>query len=348
MTPARTVTSTPPGERPAMGGALAGVAMNHNALDAAGPQAMRIEHLWWIFLAVAIAVYLLSMLFVLLSVRKSRQRRQALTDDPPTLAIDAPRERRVGAVVWGSLVVTTIILFILMLSDFFAGRAIDAQKNDASMTIQLTGHQWWWEAQYVDPIPGNSFTVANELHIPVGATVQIELRSADVIHSFWIPNLHGKRDMIPDHPTRIYIKADRAGTYVGQCAEFCGFQHAKMRLVVVAEDPDTFHKWAANQWRSAVEPTTDVQKRGQEVFLTRTCVMCHSISGTIAHARVGPDLSHVGSRRMLAANSIPNTHGDLGGWIADPQSIKPSVHMPPNPLPPEDLRALLEYLENLK
>jgi cytochrome c oxidase subunit 2 len=154
--------------------------------------------------------------------------------------------------------------------------------------------------------------------------------------------------MIPGHGAAIWFQADKPGTYFGQCAEFCGFQHAQMRLVVVAESPDKFEAWQSSQMQPAAQPTTDLQKRGQQVFLSGTCAFCHTVEGTMARAHLGPDLTHVASRAKLAAGSIPNATGHLAGWIVDPQKIKPGANMPPNPLNPEDLRALLEYLSNLK
>jgi cytochrome c oxidase subunit 2 len=154
--------------------------------------------------------------------------------------------------------------------------------------------------------------------------------------------------MIPGHQTSIWLKADREGTYFGQCAEFCGLQHAQMRLVVVAESTEKFQAWLDSQRKPATQPTTPRQKRGQEVFLRGTCALCHTIDGTDARARVGPNLTHVASRPKLAAGAIDNVTGHLAGWVLDPQKIKPGVRMPPNPMNPSDLHALLDYLSTLK
>jgi cytochrome c oxidase subunit 2 len=178
--------------------------------------------------------------------------------------------------------------------------------------------------------------------------VVFELRSADVIHSLWPPNLNGKRDLIPGNDNTIWFQADSAGVYWGQCAEFCGHQHAKMRFLVIAEPPDSFARWLARQRDTAMTPTDSVAKRGQEVFLASSCVMCHAIAGTPAGSRIGPDLTHLASRRTIAAGVLPNTRGHLGGWIVNPQAIKPGVRMPPNRLNADDLQALLTYLETLK
>jgi cytochrome c oxidase subunit 2 len=174
------------------------------------------------------------------------------------------------------------------------------------------------------------------------------LLSADVIHSFWVPNLHGKTDMIPGNPAHTYIQADRPGVFGGQCAEFCGHQHANMRFEVVAESEDDFQAWLAAQRAPAPDPATESQKRGKQVFMTNSCVLCHTISGTSAQSRVGPDLSHVAGRRKIAAGTLDNARGNLAGWVTDPHGVKPGVRMPPNPVAPADLHALLDYLESLK
>jgi cytochrome c oxidase subunit 2 len=178
--------------------------------------------------------------------------------------------------------------------------------------------------------------------------VRFELVSNDVIHSFWIPNLHGKRDLVPGKPTRTFLRADRPGTYIGECAEFCGHQHATMRFVTVVEPEDRFERWLAAQRRPAPPPATDRTRRGQEVFLGATCAMCHAIQGTTALSRVGPDLTHLASRSMIASATLPNVRGHLAGWITDPQRVRPGVRMPPTIIAPADLQAMLDYLETLR
>jgi cytochrome c oxidase subunit 2 len=178
--------------------------------------------------------------------------------------------------------------------------------------------------------------------------VVVTLRSNDVIHSLWIPNLQGKKDLIPGRTATLRLRADRAGTYRGQCAEFCGLEHALMALLVEAEPNDRFEAWAARQRQPAAEPLDALARRGQEVFLGKSCVMCHTVTGTTANGRLGPDLTHLASRRTIASGMFPNNRGHLAGWIADPQSLKPGVNMPANSLPPDDLQALLAYLETLK
>jgi cytochrome c oxidase subunit II len=178
--------------------------------------------------------------------------------------------------------------------------------------------------------------------------VLLRLTSHDVIHSFWVPNLQGKRDLIPGHETSLWLQADHPGVFRGQCAEFCGHQHAHMAFLVIAEPPDQFAAWLEQQRRPAVPPTDAASKRGQEVFLSGACVLCHAIQGTAALADVAPDLTHVAGRRTIAAGTLPNSRGHLAGWIVDPQQIKPGNKMPPNNLGGQDLQALLAYLGSLR
>lgn len=240
------------------------------------------------------------------------------------------------------------ILFALLICDFFTGNAIYATPEPNALSIKIIGHQWWWEVEYQDPQPSEIVTTANEIHVPVGKPVKLELQSSDVIHSFWLPNIHGKKDLVPGHPTTTWFTARRAGEFRGQCAEYCGEQHAHMRLVFVAEAPDAFSAWLDAQKKSAPDPTSDSQRRGRDVFLASQCVMCHTIQGTRARATLGPDLTHIGGRKMIAAGELPNTRGYLAGWILNASALKPGVRMPPNQLSADDLNALLDYLESLK
>jgi cytochrome c oxidase subunit 2 len=192
------------------------------------------------------------------------------------------------------------------------------------------------------------FTTANEIHIPVGVPVTFSLRSSDVIHSFWVPNLSGKKDLIPGKIATIWLQADKAGVYRGQCAEYCGHQHAHMALWIIAESPEQFNAWLQTQIQSAASPTTASQQRGQQVFLTSTCVMCHAVNGTPAGSNIGPNLTHVASRNTIAAATLPNDREHLAQWVTDSQTVKPGNRMPPNSLAPDDLQALLDYVQSLK
>jgi len=214
--------------------------------------------------------------------------------------------------------------------------------------IEVTGHQWWWDLRYFGDSPSDTFTSANELHVPVGRPVVIKLNSDDVIHSLWVPTLSGKKDLIPGRTTTLQFRADHPGRYRGQCAEFCGFQHAFMAFEVIADPPEQFDAWVAAQKQPAPEPSDATLRHGQEVFLRSSCIMCHAIQGTIAGARKAPDLTHVGGRSTIAAGTLPNRPAELTRWIANPQDLKPGVNMPATPLSSDDMGALVSYLGSLK
>jgi cytochrome c oxidase subunit II len=289
------------------------------------------------------------LLFLLGAIRHAQRQREFLPSGPPTVLHSTdPRERRLFTIVSSATVITTVILFSLLVVDFSTGRTLIPPADPSPLTIKITGRQWWWQIEYDDPTPSQIIQTANELHLPVGRPVQLILQSSDVIHSFWIPNLQGKKDLIPGHPTTLWLRPDRIGRYHGQCAEFCGFQHAHMGLLAVVESPQDFAKWQDAQRKPAPEPQSDTQKRGRDVFLTTSCVMCHSIQGTPANSHVGPPLTHLASQEMIGANSFPNRRGYLAGWIVDPQTMKPGVRMPQNLLSADDLNALLDYLDTLK
>lgn len=320
---------------------LTGCRGTQSALDPAGHQAARIDHLWWLMFWVSTAVFGLVILFLCIAV----VRRASGEDKQPP---PRPVQRRLTAVVSGAVVVTVIILFIFLTDSFLTGRTLSSIEAPNARIITITGHQWWWKVRYEDPIASNIVVTANEIHIPVGEPVQFKLKSSDVIHSFWIPNLHGKRDLIPGRTTTLWIRADRPGAFDGQCAEFCGMQHARMRFRVIAQEPQEFQLWLEHQRAPARTPSTPSEQRGQKVFLSNTCIMCHTIRGTRAVASVAPDLTHLASRQTIAANTLRNTRGHLGGWVLDPQRIKPGNRMPPNDIAPEDLHPLLDYLMSLE
>jgi cytochrome c oxidase subunit 2 len=310
-----------------------------SALDPAGPQAGAIHGEFQLMLVVAAVVYLV-VITVFLLVARHRT--------PPDEVRSPEREARARRTIQVAVGVTVVILFGVLVYDLALGRRIMfGQPNDA-VRIHLIGHQWWWEVEYEDPVPQNQVTTANEIHIPVGKPVQIRLDARDVIHSLWIPNLGGKKDLIPGQHNTIWLQADKPGIYRGQCAEFCGLQHAKMALFVVAESPAQYTAWLEGQRAPPPAPADSVTARGRDVFESGPCVVCHTIRSTEGAGRVGPDLTHLGSRLSLAAGVLNNTTGNLGGWIADPQSIKPGANMPPNALASTDLRALIAYLRTLK
>jgi len=265
------------------------------------------------------------------------------------LELSQEQVRRFRNVVIGAITVTVIILFVFLIASFSAGRSMTAElAHKNGLTVEVTGHQWWWEIRYTDVDASNIFTTANEIHIPVGVPVTFTLYGADVIHSFWVPNLAGKKDLIPGKVNTIWLQADKPGVYRGQCAEYCGLQHAQMAFWVVAEPQEQFNAWRQNQTQTSVPPASDSQKRGQQVFMSTTCVMCHAINGTAAGSNIGPNLTHVGSRNMIAAATMSNTREHLAQWIKDSQQVKPGNKMPQNNLSDADLQSLIDYLQSLK
>jgi cytochrome c oxidase subunit 2 len=319
-----------------------------SVLGPASAEAGQINRLWWWFLAVLTGVFLLVLLWLGLAVwRAVRIERSAAAGVslPPS---KPGAEKAMIGIVSAAVGVTVLILFGLLFADFTIGRALRPPETGGALTIKITGKQWWWQIEYEDAEPSKIFQTANELHLPQGRPVQLLLQSNDVIHSFWIPGLQGKKDLIPGHQTSLWITAERSGLFRGQCAEFCGYQHAHMGLLAVVESPEDFARWQEAQRQSAPPPTAASAQRGQEVFLHRTCAMCHAIQGTPADSHVGPPLTHLATQQTIAAGSFPNTRGYLAGWILDPQALKPGTRMPPNPLSPDELRDLLDYLDTLK
>ena len=301
-------------------------------LHPAGPQAERILELWWVTLAICAAVFIAVLIALGIALLKR----------------PSPARGATVAVVSATALSLALLVVLIFLS-FGTDRALATLPGEDPLKIELVAHRWWWEARYQDPEPSKTFTTANELHIPVGRTVEFTLKADDVIHSLWVPNLGGKKDLIPGRTATLRLRADKAGEYRGQCAEFCGTQHAKMALTVFSDSEMDFQKWMERQRSNAPTPKTDEQKRGQELFVNGTCAMCHAVQGTPANGRRAPDLTHFASRKTLGAGAAPNTRGHLAGWIVGPHSLKPGVNMPAHTtLSPSDLHALVAYLESLE
>jgi cytochrome c oxidase subunit 2 len=317
---------------------LASCSGNQAGLNPHGPIARSIAHHTWWLLSISIAVYVAVMTAFVIAL--GRRRRE--TDDLPETT------RRLTRNVSIAVALTVVILVGIAASSVVTGHGIYSPSDAGAVTVDVVGHQWWWDFQYHDVTPSDVFTSPNELHIPVGVPVVIKAMSTDVIHSFWVPNLMGKRDLIPGIVTNTWIQADEPGVYRGQCAEFCGHQHAHMALNVVAEPMDAFQAWIRHQREPAAEPSTDVERRGKEVFMQSTCATCHAIRGTDAGSHAGPELTHVASRLTIAAGTLPNARGHLAGWIVNSQSMKPGNLMPPNALAPDDLQAVLAYVRSLR
>ncbi|HZZ89635.1 MAG TPA: cytochrome c oxidase subunit II [Caulobacteraceae bacterium] len=316
------------------------VASSQSVLEPGGPQARALLGLLWLFVVVCGVVWLLvvAALVVLLLRRRPGDLK------PET---DTPGQQRGKTVVVGGLVAATAAILVLFTVASFAATHI-VSPGGAPLLIKVTGQQWWWDVEYEDPDPSKVLETANEIHIPTGRPVTFDLQAADVIHSFWAPSLMGKQDLIPGRDNRLTLVAERPGVYRGQCAEFCGLQHARMAFVVVAETPAKFEAWRSQQSLPAAAPTDPVRIRGMQVFLNGACATCHAIEGTAAGGKTGPDLTHFGSRTGIAAGALANTPANLDRWIGDPQAVKPGANMPQVPLAAADRGALVAYLEGLK
>ncbi|HEU0030065.1 MAG TPA: cytochrome c oxidase subunit II [Kofleriaceae bacterium] len=320
-----------------------------SVLDPAGPQAAEIKWLWDIFLGVSIVVWVLVVGFLVTAAIVARRARKRDPEGPLTKSL-ATDKRRAQVVLVAGLATVATLLVLLVLS-IHSGDTLAALEDDPeAVHVRIVAHQWWWEIEYEHDEPTRSAGTANELHVPVGKLVHLELLSGDVIHSFWVPSVHGKRDLIPGRTNRTWIRIDEPGVYRGQCAEFCGLEHAKMSLTVIAESPEQFDAWLKHQREPAQvpSPTDAVRSRGMQVFNGGPCVLCHTIAGTTAGGRLGPDLTHFASRATIGAGTVPNTVGHLTGWVIDAPSIKPGVHMPSIQLPADDLHALVAYLGGLQ
>jgi cytochrome c oxidase subunit 2 len=324
---------------------MAHAAPFQNALLPAGIQADHVHTLWLIMLAACGTVFVAVFAAFIIALRRAPRADEHTT---PQTSRTAGAERGAARAVTVGAVLSIVGLLGLLVASVATDRALASLPLKDGLVIEVSGQQWWWQATYDPGDPQRTFDTANELHIPVGRPVVLKLQSPDVIHSFWVPNLAPKKDLIPGRTLTLNLRADKAGTYRGQCAEFCGFQHAKMAFLVIAEEPAKYEQWAAAQRAGAQEPAEDAHKRGREVFLGSPCVMCHAIRGTPANAKTGPDLTHLASRLTLAAGTLPNTRGHLAGWIANPQQSKPGTNMPAVTLPADDLHALVTYLESLK
>lgn len=257
---------------------------------------------------------------------------------------------RRGLVVGAGVVFPVLVLTGLLVYTFgVAAGLVREQAQPAAVRIHVVGEMWWWRVRYLDADGGTLMETANEIRIPAGQPVDVALTTQDVIHSFWVPNLASKLDMIPGKVNKQRLNAREPGVYRGQCAEFCGEQHARMALVVVAQPPGEFESWLRARLAPAAEPSTPLARHGQALFAQARCGVCHTIRGTPADGRLGPDLTHIGSRLTLGAGTLPNGPGSLAGWITDPQHIKPGVRMPGYRLESgEDLRALATYLQELR
>jgi cytochrome c oxidase subunit 2 len=304
-------------------------------------QASSIHNLWSLMLWTCAAVFIVVLAAVMVALIRGTRNRSHADSSLPT-------ERTLSRSVAAAVGLTVVILIALLVASVWTGRRVASLHASSAVTISIVGHQWWWEIQYEDGVPSRRVTTANELHIPVNRPVVFKVTSRDVIHSFWVPNLQGKRDLIPGYTTAIWLQADRHGVFRGQCAEFCGMQHAHMALDVVAQPDSDFEGWLDAMRQSGRDPPDPAARRGRDVFMQARCAGCHAIRGTDAAGQAGPDLTHIAARSTIGAGTLPNTAENLAAWIQDPQRVKPGNQMPANPLPADDLQALVAYLETLR
>jgi cytochrome c oxidase subunit 2 len=312
-----------------------------SVLDPQGPSAQQIAVMSWMMFAEGALIFLIVIAFAAYALFASPNRRAKIG--------------RRELIIDGGILVPVVMLSALLVYSFTVTNAIVGTVEPAALRIEVVGEQWWWRVHYLDSAGEAQVVTANEVRIPIGQPVELSLKTADVIHSFWVPSLAGKVDMIPGHINTLRLKAERPGVFRGQCAEYCGGPHALMAFYLVAQTPKEFNAWLAAQSRPAQEPRTSFLQRGKTLFLSKECgkddccVDCHTIRGTPADAKRGPDLTHVGSRRSIAAGILPNNIGTLAGWIAGGQHIKPENRMPSFDIySGEELRALAAYLESLK
>lgn len=317
--------------------ALAGCAGAQSPLAPAGDQAGALFALFGLMLLVCGGMYLLVMLGLGWGMMRRRQ------DDKPE-----QHDGRLTRVLylWGGLIVAG--LTVLIIGSFVADRSLASTQGQETLLVRVTGHQWWWRVEYRDPATGGWVETANELHLPVGRTARVLIGTADVIHSFWVPNLAGKQDLIPGRPNAVDLTPRRVGRYRGQCAEFCGPQHAHMAFDVMVDGAGEFDRWLAGQARPASPSVDAVAARGQQLLAGGPCGACHVVRGTEARGRAGPDLTHVASRQSIAAGTLPMTRGNLQGWIVQPQAIKPGTRMPAIGLSGADADAVAHYLATLR
>jgi cytochrome c oxidase subunit 2 len=322
---------------------LGGCGGFQSPLAPAGEQAASIHSLFWLMMAVCGFMYLLVLGGLGVSVWRAWRRRGEIAE-PSINPADRGLNRTL--LLWGGLIVAG--LTTLIVGSFLVERTIAGARSRDALEVRVTGHQWWWRIQVRDPATGGWIETANELHLPLGRTTRVSLGSSDVVHSFWVPNIAQKLDLIPGRINLVDLTPTRAGWFRGQCAEFCGVQHAHMALDVKVESPEEFARWLAAQKRAAAAPADPVMARGQQVVTQGQCAMCHAIRGTAAVGRAGPDLTHFGSRRSVAAGTLTMSRGAIQGWITQPQAVKPGTMMPPVALSPADADAASGYLMGLK
>ena len=306
-----------------------------------GSKAYPVIALTWGLLVISIIVVIIITALVVIGVTRRAARGNELLNIPVRPGVSGVRWIVIGVGISTVALFGSIVWTMVVLAD------VNSPNQKPALTIEMTGQQWWWQARYLGNQPSRILTTANEIHIPVGKPVRVKLQSTDVIHSFWVPALTGKTELIPGLTNYTWLEASRPGVYAGQCSEYCGLQHAHMGLLVIAQKPADFKAWLDTQLKPAAAPASQVAMRGEKEFVNR-CGICHTVRGTEAHGILGPDLTHVMSRKMLASNTLRNTPANLAGWIANPQGQKPGTKMPNLPLSGQQLNDILTYVRTLK
>jgi cytochrome c oxidase subunit 2 len=308
-----------------------------NALTSLSPASRNTEaifHLWMISLSIFLLIFLLVTGLIVFSLMKYRWREGE--PDPEQV----PGQRTVE-IVW-TVIPLCIVLFLFFLTVKTMGVTDPAPAPRPDLVV--IGHQWWWEARY----PKSGVVTANEIHIPTGQPLSVRLDAADVLHEFWVARLAPKMTTVPGHPNYIWLEADAPGSYPGSCSEFCGTEHAWMRFTVIAEPPAQFAAWEQAQLQPSVAPAAPEALKGEDLFMSMSCVSCHAINGTVALAHVGPDLTHLATRSQIGAGMLDNTPGNLRLWLRNPQMVKPGVEMPNFQFTEDQVSALAAYLETLR
>ena len=312
-------------------------------LDHSGPEARHVAGVWWLMFGLAAAVYVIVAGLVIVAIVRNRRQSDPEVADVAGVATNEDRGGE-SAFIWaGGIVAPVVILAVLAVVTVTTTKDLRKPDSDA-LVIEVTAKRWWWDVRY----PESAIATATEVHVPVGRPIDVVLRSDNVIHSFWVPQLAGKVDAIPGQTNHLRFEASEPGTYLGACAEYCGVQHARMGFLVIADTPADFERWVARRTAAGTGPTSEMAAEGQRVFMREPCAGCHTIRRTDAAGKLGPDLSDFGSRQWIGSVTVSNTPANLAGWISNSQTIKPENLMPPISLEPDEIDALVTYLGSLR
>jgi cytochrome c oxidase subunit 2 len=318
--------------------ALGGCGGRQSIVEPASKQSHDIALLWWWMLGAAAIVFFGAVALLGIAYVKRGTRGLPFVGQREGIAE--------GMVLMFGIAIPVVVLVALfgVSNIYLIGETTPPSPRNTAMRIHVIGHQWWWEVRYV----GTNVVTANEIHIPVNTRVDVLATTGDVIHSFWVPELNRKIDMIPGMRNRILLDAQRTGEFRGQCSQFCGFQHANMSFEVYVQRPAAYRAWLRSQERGPAAPAGALARAGQQQFMSDQCASCHTIAGTQATGTIGPNLTHLASRTALASEEIPNNPRELAAWLRNPQAIKPGARMPDLGLSTTQIRALVAYLDSLR